>query len=437
MTTVRALVITVLGLAACGNDEVLPDAAVRDDGPAPADAGPDARVDARPDASTVMVTGLDPAFGTDGWVAFDGTIGGLAERPDRGLVVCGGDQNGPLRVVRLRADGAQEATFGVGGVVALPGYASCTAVGVLADGRIVIAANPAPHFVVLSPDGAVQAAAPGYLAADWSTSILPLADGGFAFAGVYRRMAGADVTYTTIVGRHDAALNPVTAFANGSIAIGLARPETPRPRLARVVAGGVERYVVGTYGRTAGVRASDGVVDGSFETTPPGAYGSITVAATGAQVTAAYPYLPTPPDRVNTRAYALAANGLEGPATRLDYCDSDTADETAAAIALDSAGRTVVVPVGGGRWPDVRLTRLAPGGVGLDPAWGCGRTLMLPAFCPPGTPCPGTYADNADVTAVDALVTTGDAIIVAGNQHRFYIPGLIDETRGFIARVLP
>ena len=123
--------------------------------------------------------------------------------------------------------------------------------------------------------------------------------------------------------------------------------------------------------------------------------------------------------------------------TILDYCDGYAPDETLAGLAFDARGRVIAVPVGGGAWPDVRLARLTSAGGGLDPAWGCGRAVRLPAFCPPGATCPGVANGDAWTTATDALVTTGDAVIVIGNQRRQVTTGAEQAVRGFIAKVLP
>lgn len=438
MRLVPALSALLLAAAACGDggadpggDAAAPDAA--EDGPAMTDAALDAAADAATDAPPIAPAGLDPGFGTGGWVAFDGHLEAIAEQPDRKLLVCG-SAGDATRTVRLLPGGAPDPSFGAGGVVSLAGGRGCSAIAALADGRVVVA-TLSSTLHVLSPAGAQVATAP-HDGTTWLTSIAPLADGGFVYAGVTPYTVGIQMAFRVTAGRHDATPAPAANFGTGGrVDVFSMQLAFPRARVAWVTTDGFDRVVVTGQGRVAGLTAR-GVVDGTFAWTQPGAPSALALAARDGAIITAHRQQPMPAGAWHTSVQRVAVDGAAGPSVLLDYCALADPDETAAAVALDSTGRVVVVPVGGGEWEDVRLTRLAAGAGALDPAWGCGRAFTLPAFCPAGASCPGDANVDAWTTAVDALVTAGDAILVAGNQARD-AGGPTQASRGFLARVLP
>jgi uncharacterized delta-60 repeat protein len=127
-------------------------------------SGPDSRfalARLTPDGS------LDPTFGGDGKVVTNVTpsydwANGMALQPNGKIVVVGslsaGSTNGKIGVLRYRSDGSLDPTFGKNGIVRAdptPTYDDGMAVGVEADGQIVVAggagfAGPNERFVMLA-----------------------------------------------------------------------------------------------------------------------------------------------------------------------------------------------------------------------------------------------------------------------------------------------
>jgi len=118
---------------------------------------------------------LDPTFGGDGKVMTDITpsydvLNGMALQPDGRVVVVGsvsaGSDNGKIGVLRYRSDGTLDLSFGGDGIVLAdptPTYDDGLAVGVEADGRIIVAGGagfdgPNERFVALAyePDGSLD-----------------------------------------------------------------------------------------------------------------------------------------------------------------------------------------------------------------------------------------------------------------------------------------
>lgn len=134
-------VLAITGLLACspGGEAVGADAASAIDAATDADLGP-----------------LDDGFG--GGAGYVSPFIGIAEkvrvRPDGDLIVCGVEEGlrQELEVIRMRPDGAIDATFASAGVFSEPGEVGCNDLRLLADGRIVVVAPT--RLIVLGPDGA-------------------------------------------------------------------------------------------------------------------------------------------------------------------------------------------------------------------------------------------------------------------------------------------
>ena len=126
-------------------------------------------------ARLTSVGSLDPTFGGDGKVMTNLTpsydwANGMALQPDGKIVLVGsvsaGSRNGKIGVLRYRSDGSLDPTFGGDGIVRTdptPGFDDGLAVGVEADGQIVVAggagfAGPNERFVALAyePDGSLD-----------------------------------------------------------------------------------------------------------------------------------------------------------------------------------------------------------------------------------------------------------------------------------------
>jgi uncharacterized delta-60 repeat protein len=118
---------------------------------------------------------LDPTFGGDGKVMTNLTpsydwANGMALQPNGKIVLVGsvsaGSSNGKIGVLRYRSDGSLDPTFGGDGIVRndpTPTYDDGLAVGVEADGQIVVAggagyAGPNERFVALAfgPHGSLE-----------------------------------------------------------------------------------------------------------------------------------------------------------------------------------------------------------------------------------------------------------------------------------------
>jgi uncharacterized delta-60 repeat protein len=118
---------------------------------------------------------LDRTFGGDGTVTTNLTpsydwANGMALQPDGKIVVVGsvsaGSTNGKVGVLRYRSNGSLDPTFGRHGVVLTdptPGFDDGLAIGVEADGQIIVAggagfAGPNERFVALAyrPDGSLD-----------------------------------------------------------------------------------------------------------------------------------------------------------------------------------------------------------------------------------------------------------------------------------------
>lgn len=107
--------------------------------------------DATPFVARFLAGGqLDTTFGVGGYRALTGRTWiptGLVLQPDGKIVTVGGRSApgadpysvNPFEVVRVRAQGSLDGTFGVNGVVALPSHRRAAGVALQSDGRIVVA----------------------------------------------------------------------------------------------------------------------------------------------------------------------------------------------------------------------------------------------------------------------------------------------------------
>ena len=118
---------------------------------------------------------LDPTFGGDGTVMTDVTpsydaLNGMALQPDGKIIVVGGlsagPSNGKIGVLRYRSDGTLDPAFSGDGIARAdptPTYDDGLAIGVEADGQIIVAGGagydgPNERFVALAfkPDGSLD-----------------------------------------------------------------------------------------------------------------------------------------------------------------------------------------------------------------------------------------------------------------------------------------
>jgi uncharacterized delta-60 repeat protein len=267
----------------------------------------------------------DPKFGGDGKVVTNLTpsydwANGMALQPNGKILVVGsvsaGPTNGKIGVLRYRVDGSLDPTFGGDGIVrtdATPTYDDGLAIGVEADGQIIVAggagfAGPNERFVVLAytPHGALDPTFGGdgkvYTdltpEADVPYALAIQSDGNIVVAGGAASGDKSDPEFGVVRYQRDGSLDPtfkgdgtvLTNFTPGDdgaysvaiapdgaiVAAGLAGNGTPAPRFA------IARYL------TDGTRDSTFGGDGKVTTDITGAFDSawsVAVQADGSVVT--------------------------------------------------------------------------------------------------------------------------------------------------------
>jgi uncharacterized delta-60 repeat protein len=370
---------------------------------------------------------LDPSFGGDGIVTTDVTEGwdtaaAVAVQPD-GRIVAAGGANDDTALVRYRRDGRLDRSFGSGGTVVTPlsdALDMASDVVVQPDGRIVVAGlSVGAHQDI----AVVRYRADGRLDRSFGTGGVVVADvaggadsaGGVALQPDGRIVVGGSVSPSPTggsaigVARYLANGRPDPSFGDGGLAVvGAAGPAVGGDDVA---VDGAGRIVVGGSdldGLVAARLLADGTPDPSFgggDGLAPAPFGRSTLAgglalgADGTIVLAGQVIVDTRgPWRVGA-ARLLADGSLDpsfgtGGVVTTEVTGRDGAND----VRVQPGGSVLAVGEARG---DVLLVRYTRGGA-LDPAFGGGDGIATA-----GTP------ETAD-TGWGAALHPGGRVVVAG-----------------------
>ena len=215
---------------------------------------------------------LDASFGKSGVVTTDIGAGddarAVAVQPDGRILVAGstGRSGSDLALERYTGDGTPDPSFGKGGIVTTPGFASPSAVVVQPDGGILVAGTGLVRF---TPDGKLDPSFGGGGIVRTPMTLYPRAvalhpDGKIVVAGSAVPSASSTARSVTLV-RYapDGTLDP--SFGSGGI---VSTPETLYPGAVAIEPDG-RVVVAGSTRMSGGARAlarysADGMPDPAF-----------------------------------------------------------------------------------------------------------------------------------------------------------------------------